>query len=265
MDMTLNDYIKNPMGRYNAVLNASTREILRVRYSKKFDNILLRENGKIEYHLFYNHKNNEYWAYIKVPSEVVKRFYYDVVFKFSANASKGGGDDLFDYNMKVYSNDPAFVFTYAHAFAKNNLFIKELSGKMSRQALTQDAKEKNPTNDVGYVKALYFAYLLMKSKKLNRIARFKTECRDLDPAFLMNHIEPADDKIRKRQEEGAKVSTRKKIEVDQTTLRNIKKYTNSDTDMSRLQIRTTKSVSKIKNSANGNAKTTKRTRSVKRK
>ena len=39
--MTLDEYIKNPMGKDNAVLNATTRELIRAQYSAKFDNILL--------------------------------------------------------------------------------------------------------------------------------------------------------------------------------------------------------------------------------
>ena len=79
MEMTLEQYILNPMGKNNAVLNASTREIMRKTYTSKFDNILLREHGKIEYYLYEDSKNNAYWMDAKIPSETVKNFYYDVV------------------------------------------------------------------------------------------------------------------------------------------------------------------------------------------
>ena len=150
MEMTLNQYILNPMGKNNAVLNANMREFMRKTYMSKFDNVLLREKGSISYYLYHDKKRNIYWAHIKVPSEVVKEFYYDLVFKFTANEKvSGGGQDLFEYNVQFYSNDPAFVFTYAHVFLENNLFIKELASKMSKEAIKKKPTEKNPSNDVG--------------------------------------------------------------------------------------------------------------------
>ena len=247
--MTLEQYILNPMGKNNAVLSALARETLRKTYMHKFDNILLRENGVIKYYLYKDEKNNTYWVHVKVPSEVVKDFYYDTVFKFftDENVTKGG-QDLFSYNVKFYSNDPAFVYTYAHVFSKNNLFITELQSKMSKEAIRKEAKEKNPQNDVGYVKSIYFAYLTMKNRGLNKLVKFNAEAKPLDPKYFLSQIEEADEKITKRQEEGAKVSKRKKIDVDKSTLRNIQKYTNSETDLSRLQVRTTKRIDRIKSS-----------------
>lgn len=263
--MTLEQYILNPMGKNNAVMNASSREIMRKTYMNKFDNILLRENGAIKYNLYYDKKHNTYWIHVKVPSEVVKNFYYDTVFKFTSNQNTSLlGEDLFKCDVQFYSNDPAFVYTYAHVFLKNNLFIKELAPKMSKQALKKEAKEKNPYNVVGYVKTIYFAYLLMVNKKLNKKSRFDGEAKDFSLSVLLNDIEDADTKIADRETEGAKVSKKKKIEDDKTTLRNINRVTNSDTDLSGLKIATTKKVKSIANKES-NIKSVGRTRTTKRK
>ena len=58
MEMTFNDYIMNPMGKGSAVMSATHRELMRMQYQKKFDNILLREKGKLDYRLFINSTNN---------------------------------------------------------------------------------------------------------------------------------------------------------------------------------------------------------------
>lgn len=247
MDMTFEQYILNPMGKNNAVLNASTREIIRAEYIRKFDNILLRESGRIEYYLYTDSKSNTYWAHIKVPSEVVKDFYYDVVLKFYTDEKGlGAGQDLFKYNVNFYSNDPAFVFTYAHVFLVNKLFVKELSSKMSREAITKGPKEKNPSNSIGYVKALYFAYLIMQNKKLNKLSKFKGESKPLDIKSLVASVEDADEKIRQRQEKD--VSTKKKIVLDDNTMKNVSKYIGKDTNTDRLAVTTTKHIGTIKNS-----------------
>ena len=261
--MTFNDYILNPMGKHNAVLNSASRELMRKTYTKKFDNILLREKGNIQCNLFYNSKNKEYWAYIKIPSEVVRKFYYDVVIKFTPGRDvKGEQNDLFDYNVQFYSNDPAFVFTYAYVFNKRDMFVKELSRKMSKTALKTPAREKNPNNNVGYVKSLYFAYLFMKNKALNKRNKFESSTTPYSNiASYFENIMNADQKIEERQLEGSKVSSKKKIELDADTVRKVRRVGGADVDMSGIQVRTTKKVGNIKTSSTvGGVKQTPKTK-----
>lgn len=265
--MTFEQYIANPMGKNNAVMSSITRETLRKEYTHRFDNILLRENGKVNYKLYKDEKNNTYWIHIKIPSEKVKNFYYDTVIKFYSNEKvSGAGKDLLKYDINFFSNDPAFVYTYAHVFAKKDLFIKELRSKMSKEAIRKEAKEKNPDNNVGYVKSLFFAYLVIKNRGLNSITKFNAECKPLDDKnkmVLLSEIEEADTVIRKRQEEGSKVSNRKKITVDSKTFGNLKKYTNSDSGYGDIRVATTKSVGKIKR--NDSISSTKRVGIIKKK
>jgi hypothetical protein len=259
-NFTYEDYILNPMGKHNAVLNAATREYMRAVYTSKFDNVLLKEHGKIEYHPYIDKNKNQYWIHIKVPSEKVEKFYYDVVIKFYIDASKGGQNDLFKWNVQFFSNDPAFVFTYAHVFLEKNLFVRELQSKMSRKAIKDAAKEKNPENNVGYVKALYFAYLIMQNKSLNKIHKFEAEAEPLAPRKLLAEIMPADEKIEARIEEGKHISSKKKITLDQSTINAMQKAAGGKANFkdSRIQVATTKKVKSIK-SVNS-TKTTKRTK-----
>ena len=258
--MTMEQYILNPMGKNNAVLNAPTRETIKRSYSAKFDNILLRERGIITYK-FYKDNKNQYWAYIKVPSETVPKFYYDVVFKFFIDASKGGENDLFKWNIQFFSNDPAFVYTYAHVFYENNLLIPELKSKMSKIALKEAAKEKNPQGNIGYVKIIYFAYLVMKNRNFNKVARFEGECQPLIAKDLLAEIMPADEKIASRQEEGRGISHRIKKRIDKNLARQIKNKAGHDVSFSGVNIKTTKKVNTIKSGV----KEAQKTKSVKRK
>lgn len=201
MDMTFDDYIQNPMGKENAVI--SNRNMYRDLYKAKLDKILVRENGKIEYHCY--SIGAKYMCYLKIPSEVVPKFYYDVLVEFSPSKKLVGSGSLKDYNVRFFSNDPSFVFTFAHAFIKNGLFINNFSDKMSEKAIKEVAKEKNPRNQVGYVKSLYFAYLVMQSRGLFSKLKY------VDPyseVMVKRSIEPADKKIKDRQEAGQ--STAKK-------------------------------------------------------
>lgn len=243
MDITLNDYILNPMGKSNAVLSAITREAQRNSFKAKFNQVLLREDGVIDYHCYKDEKANQYWLHVKVPSEHVKKFYYDVVLKFYVNAETGTSNDLMKWYVKFYSNDPAFVYTYAYAFNQKGIFLNELRSKMSKEALKSPSKEKNPQEMVGYSKIIYFAYLVMENKSLNKLNMFNAQCSPLDPKSLLRQIEKADDKIVDRQSQ--KVSYAKKKTVSEKELRIIKGSVSGNIEGD-INVRTTKRIGKIK-------------------
>ena len=216
MKMTFEQFIDNPLGRNSAVLTIAARQTIMDSYAKKWDVILLRENGNINYFLYYDQKHNAYYAHFKIPSETVKKFYYDVVIKFTADARVGeGGRDLFKYSVQFYSNDPSFVYTYAYVFKKNDMFIDELTDRMSKDALRKAPKVRNPHQNTGYVKTLVFAYLYMKAKKLNDKTRFITASSSYTRGHLSGNIENADIKIKNRQEKNveSEVPERKRNEI----------------------------------------------------
>lgn len=260
--MTFEEYVFNPLGKGSALVPAAQRELMKSRYKVKFDNILLREKGKMDFRLFRNSKDNTYWIYVKIPSELVKDFYYDTVIKFYTDESvKGGGSDLFKYNVKFYSNDPSFVYTYAYVFNQNQMFIEELTSKMSKEALTQPPVQKNPSNSVGYVKSLYFVYLLMKNRDLNKISIFENQSEVLVPKFFKENVMPADEKIAAREEAGRGVSQRKKIKLTKEEYDKVNKLAGgklSDKAKDRFAVTTTKTVKKISNI--NNIKSTKKSK-----
>ena len=222
MDITFNDYIQNPMSRENAVF--SHRGMYRDLYTNKLDTLLVRENGKIEYHLYNTIKKDKYFIHMKIPSEVIPNFYYDTVIEFyTKDKSKEIGRSIADYNVKFYSNDPSFVFTFAHSFIKNKLFIEDLVTKMSKEAVKKVAVQKNPSNQVGYVKSIYFAYLIIKRDGLFNKVKFESEGQTYDKTRFLETIEHADKKVQDRinkQEDinKAKKIDRKKEKIQQNTL-----------------------------------------------
>ena len=211
MEISLSQYVINPMGRHNAVLSVSTREHLRNEYKKKYDAVMMREHGIMQ-HVFYKDlKNNVYVAHFKVPSQTINDFYYDVVFEFRTNSDvKEAGQNLFEYNCKFFSNDPSFVYTYAYVFKKENLIIDQLKSKLGKKANTTSADIRNPGNNVGYVKSIYFAYLYMKSRQYNVLDNFKAVAVVMSKRNLRSDVEDAETKIRQRQESGEKLKALKK-------------------------------------------------------
>lgn len=259
--MTLDEYVANPMGRSNAVMSAVARESQKSSYKRKFDNLLLRENGKIDYFLYKEKKADIYFIHVKIPSETVKDFYYDVVFKFTGNANLASGmTGLNKYQVQFYSNDPAFVYTYAYVFRKNGLLIPELESRMAKKALNTPAKEKNPDNQVGYVKTIYFAYLFMKERGLFSKTKF-TGAPDFNQRLLVSNVMPADEKVEQRQELGAKVSKRKKVTISKSQYSAAKRMGVDDETLNKaVQVGTTKRVGVVNNQASN----VKKTRSAKK-
>ena len=197
--MTFEEYIQNPMGEKNAVV--SNRAMYGRFYQEKLDTIMVREAGQVHYKAYKD--KSRYIIYIKIPSEVVPKFYYDVLIEFREPKEGIVGNDLSKYKVRFYSNDPSFVFTFAHAFKKNGIFFSDYDDKMSQKALKEKANEKNPKDIVGYVKSLYFAYLLMKKRGLfSKLLYVDTYDSQVVHKGIMN----ADEKIQLRQEAGKKIS-----------------------------------------------------------
>lgn len=194
--MTFDDYIKNPMGKKNMVF--SNMEMYRTMYNDKLGKVLLRETGRINYKLYKN--GDDFIIHMKIPSETIPKFYYDTVVKFSTiNPVVKMDKNLRKYDVQFFSNDPSFCFTFAHAFRENDLFIEMLKPKMSKLAIKKEAKERNPGNTVGYVKSLFFMYLIMNSRGLFEKVNYNTYGTKLDKKVLLDSIMHADDKIEARQ------------------------------------------------------------------
>lgn len=216
MKQTISGYIENPSGKGSAVF--SNREMYRELYTKKFDLILLRENGKIDYRLYT--KKDKYYIHLRIPSEVVPRFFYDIVLEFyTDDEALTNSRSLNNYYFRVYSNDPSFVFTYCKAFIDNDLFIKELESKMSKKAVRDKPIEKNPQEVIGYVKSLYFAYLWIKSKGLLNKSVFDSYASKLVWKDIFRVIDHADNKVADRQRAGEEIERQKRKEKEQEKLK----------------------------------------------
>lgn len=243
--MTFDDYIKNPMGKRNAVF--SNMQMYRTMYKEKLDKILLREAGKISYFLYKN--GNDYIVHIKIPSEVVPKLYYDTVVEFSTiNPFTMMDNDLRKYDVKFYSNDPSFCFTFAHAFRKHNMFIEMLKPKMSKLALKEKAKERNSGDNVGYVKSLFFLYLIMNSRGLFDKKVFDAYSKPFYKQNFIDSIEHADTKIQTRIEEGNRIKKQnKKPVIKREPSENVIPKTNNVKQPVK-SVTKTKSVNRTKNS-----------------
>lgn len=219
MNMTFEGYIANPMGRKSAVF--ANMNMYGKMYGDKLDAIMVRENGIVDYRLLKDSSKDRYLVYMKIPSEVVEDFYYDTVVEFTPSKDTDSSSrTLSNYNVRFFSNDPSFVYTFAHAFLKNDLFIKDLVPRMSKMAIKKLAVEKNPGKDIGYVKSIYFTYLIMKRDGLFNKVKFEAYGGTYDKKRILKEIEHSDKKIEDRKEKGAVLDKKKKHEKRKETKEN---------------------------------------------
>lgn len=246
--MSFDKYIDNPSGGATVITN---RNMYKDMYKSKFDKVLLRESGKIEWKVYYTNDNyDSFYIYMKIPSEVIEKFYYDVVIRlYTTENKKKSNLNLREYAVEFYSNDPAFVYTFAHAFSKNNLFIKDLEPKMSKIALKDAAKVKNPKDNVWYVKSLYFAYLTMERYHLFNRTILKQHGVKYDKKELLSKITHATEKVEARQQAQVKLDKEKtkskKIERNDKALQSKSTQTSGITKTSTVS-KTSKITNKVK-------------------
>lgn len=165
IEMTFPDYIENPMGKKNAVF--SQRNVYRNLYTDKFDKLFLRVAGKIWYKLYIDKQHDRYYIHIKIPSESIKDLFYDAVVEFyTDDAAIRSSNNLSGYYVKFFTNDAAFMYTYAYVFYKEGLIIDDLKNRCSKRAIKNSPDIKNYYQTPGYSKILYFAFLFMKLKNL---------------------------------------------------------------------------------------------------
>ena len=267
--MTFDQYIDNPMGKSNAVF--SQREQAKAMYTEKFEQINLRENNKLTYQLFVDKTHDAYYVYMMVPSETTENFYYDVVLKFTTtDNSLRTSNTLSGYDVRFFSNDPAFVYTYARVFYKNHMFIDELKSKGSKYALKNDPVQRNSYMVPGYVKSLYFAHLYMKSKGLFSKILFTTSSSPYNRSKLMSLVTDTDKKLEERhiaetdQKKAKKLADQKAKSVntshnrlpDSSGLNSISKVKKIN------RVNSTKRVNRINPSALKTVKSSKKTKKI---
>lgn len=157
LEMTLDEYGKSPAGKGNV----TGSQYLAEAYKTKFEKVMLRYNGRIDHNFYTDGKS--YFILLRVPSEVVSKFTYEVVFKFSpTKMTDSHSSTLKNYKVQFFSNDPAFTFTYAYVYNAHGILVDELLDKVPDEVLKTKPKERNPYGVINFAKILYFGFLYIR-------------------------------------------------------------------------------------------------------
>lgn len=179
--MKLKEFLQDSFSPSKGSVKLNTKGIIE-EYRDKYDQ-LLSSGKKFKHDTYTVTPGNKVIVHIKVPSETVDNFYYDVLFELTAEKSAA---DFRDCDIKVFSNCPSFVYTVAYVFAhwnpdsknpakKTGMMIDSLRGKLPRDRMLIPGTEKalgrkpvhekpvvrNPMGIPLFDKSIYFAIFYM--------------------------------------------------------------------------------------------------------
>ncbi len=170
--ITLKSYLSNPTGKGSA--SVARRDIIKRDLEKRYYVLYKSAKDKFKLKVYLDSQGN-YYHHFKIPSEYYhsKGLSYDVVIKFNIPNNGGKLDyTLSRYQLSLFSNSPNFLFTYAYVYNQDGNLIPFLNRKIGQKALTERPRQRNPNEDHGFEKSVYFAILYIRDnpKLINKNA-----------------------------------------------------------------------------------------------
>ena len=228
--LTLNSLLQNPTG-FSTSYMASRKHIienLENRYQK-----LLVKHKKFVYKTFKVGK--DYLFLFEIPSESLEDFYYDVCVYFYIDSENEDGNrvepsqmekieedrTINRYNVKVFSNSPAFTFTYAYVLNKHNLIPDLFRDKCSKISLEEPPKIKNPVEVYGFEKSLYFASLYLRDQKLYNKYEIQKNLFIFDKIKMLLKVRSSESKLKDINVMKKKLIEEKKQKKRRTKMTNL--------------------------------------------
>lgn len=192
IDLTLHSLLTNPTGKHTAFMASRARiiEDLEIRYAK-----LLNKHKSLSFKVF--KKTKDYIFVFKVPSETHDNFMYDVVITFSPSKTEYDKDRTLNrYSLHLFSNSPAFTYTYTYVLNKSNIIPKIAKTKCSPIALKEPPKVKNPVESYGFEKSCYFACLYIKQAGLTNKFDLDANLFLFNQGKVLSKISSQEDKLK---------------------------------------------------------------------
>lgn len=203
MAFYIKEFFNNPAGKGSAVLNINATKN---KFQEKYNQI----HKKISHKSFF--VKDDIYILVNIPSSV-EGIMYDVLMKFEKN-KKSIGTTILDMEMQLFSNSPSFLYTYANAYDKQKLFIKECKKKLSPKMLSDIAKTRNPYGVLSYDFSIYSALWYVLSNGYTNIDDLKmTDNINCNLSTVLKYVKDAEllQKNRKVQKDYNKMIEQEKL------------------------------------------------------
>lgn len=248
-NLTLKQFLANPSGKNTAYLANRQRTIMDLK--ERFSAMMALQRV-FPTTVYYNEALDSYTFHIKVPSEqkdLSKKIYYDTIIEFLPPSDGiSNTTSLLSYNIRIWSNSPAFTFTYLYTAHRYNLVPDWIKPKSSSVATSTPSKIKNPVEVMGFEKSLNFAGNYIIYKEYYRTGNIKLITRKFKLTTILKEISSSDLKIKEYNTALNKVRVakaaekKKKIKGTTTTVRKVSYTLKSRTANSSKKRRITKNV-----------------------
>lgn len=162
---TLHQFLDNPMGHGSNAL--TSRKLVKDDLERRYLKLIETKKNLFKEKIYKN--GNEYYFHILIPSESERENTYDVVIHFMLPEDNPeyavNNNTLKDYRIKIFSNSPSFIYTYAYTVNEHGFLVDELSKKFKDIVLDQKPVIRNPYEIVSYEKTVTFAmfHIIYKS------------------------------------------------------------------------------------------------------
>lgn len=198
----IKEFLNNPAGKGSSILNINATKS---QYIERYDKIV----KKISHRVFLVKK--DIYFLINIPSSV-EGIKYDIVVRFQPT-SKSTGESIVDMNMQIFSNSPSFLYTYAYAYDKQKLFLREFKRKLSSKMLNDIAKTKNPYGVLSYDFSVFSALHYIVVNDYLKISTLESIGEKGTLSTILRLVKNADDlqKDRKFQKDYNKLMEQEKI------------------------------------------------------
>ena len=146
--MKLNRFLNDEISLGKGSVKIPAADMIQ-QYRDRYQRMIL-QGKRFKFTLHYVMPGGRIIVHFKVPSETVNNFYYDVLLELNAS---GGAKKFEDCHIRIFSNCPSFVYTYAYVFyhlpddelGKPNIFLDDLKEKIPQnRILVKDSEEKLP-------------------------------------------------------------------------------------------------------------------------
>ena len=170
-EMTAAQFLSNPTGKGSATV--ARRDRIKADMIARYESLYRKSRKNFGVRIF-EHQDKFYYVF-KIPSEFYhsENLQYDVIIEFRPPTKKHQADTLNRYHIRFFSNSPNFTFTYAYIYNQDDMLIKWMKPRISNTALKQPPEVRNPREEYGFEKSVYFALLFLKNhpRLMNKRAR----------------------------------------------------------------------------------------------
>lgn len=255
---TLKKYLNNPDGSSNAV--GIGLQPIKNQYNDELKKI--ERNMSIKWYT--NAKRDTLCAHIILPSQSNEFVQYDIVFEFQLGENREYGEYLLDYPVRIFSNSPSFVYSYAYMFYKDKRLVPWLLGKYPPATLQNPPVNKNPNKQIKFERSLYLAAAYIQNKRDYLPLAVNTARILPSITKVKDYVNTMDQLDVKRKQESYLKSQEKLYETKRMEYQNAAKRVKSNAAPSKPVKATTSSTTKKPKGTTSGVKKTKGTKKPKK-